>query len=141
MKDVRVAEWNDGYFRQLENFPSGNLQDIVDASANAYLELENEKPEINLFKESAVHYFRAVGECYQLITPDSFIAYEKNKCQVFQTCDVAGSSKSRADYFILGTFALCPNYELLVLDIYLEQLEEPYQPMLIKENMMNISRC
>lgn len=43
--DVRVAEWNDEYFRQLENFPSGKFKDMVDASANAYLELEIEKPE------------------------------------------------------------------------------------------------
>lgn len=43
--DVKIAEWNDDYFRQLENFPVGKLKDMVDASANAYLELENSKPE------------------------------------------------------------------------------------------------
>ena len=43
--DVKEAEWNDEYFRQLENFPVGKLKDMVDASANAYLELENGKPE------------------------------------------------------------------------------------------------
>ena len=42
--DVMSAEWNDMYFRQLENFPVGKLKDMVDASANAYLELENSKP-------------------------------------------------------------------------------------------------
>ena len=45
--DVKVAEWNDDYFRQLENFPIGKLKDMVDASANAYLELEVEKPEFS----------------------------------------------------------------------------------------------
>lgn len=45
--DVHTAEWNDDYFRQLENFPVGKLKDMVDASANAYLELENGKPEFN----------------------------------------------------------------------------------------------
>ena len=43
--DVRTAEWNDEYFRQLENFPVGKLKDMVDASSNAYLELEISKPE------------------------------------------------------------------------------------------------
>ena len=43
--DVKTAEWNDGYFSQLENFPVGKLKDMVDASANAYLELENGKPD------------------------------------------------------------------------------------------------
>lgn len=42
--DVMTAEWNDEYFRQLENFPVGKLKDMVDASANAYLELEDCKP-------------------------------------------------------------------------------------------------
>lgn len=43
--DVKIAEWNDDYFRQLENFPTGKLKDMVDASANAYIELEQSKPE------------------------------------------------------------------------------------------------
>lgn len=43
--DVITAEWNDDYFRQLENFPGGKLKDMVDASANAYLELESGKPD------------------------------------------------------------------------------------------------
>lgn len=43
--DVMVADWNDEYFRQLENFPVGKLKDMVDASANGYLELEVPKPE------------------------------------------------------------------------------------------------
>ena len=43
--DVKEAVWNDEYFRQLENFPVGKLKDMVDASANAYLELENGKPD------------------------------------------------------------------------------------------------
>ena len=38
---VLVAEWNDEYFHQLENFPVMKLKDMVDASANAYLELVN----------------------------------------------------------------------------------------------------
>lgn len=43
--DVKIADWNDDYFRQLENFPEGKLKDMVDASANAYLELEQGKPD------------------------------------------------------------------------------------------------
>ncbi len=45
--DVKTASWNDDYFRQLENFPAGKLKDMVDASANAYLELEL-KPSFSL---------------------------------------------------------------------------------------------
>lgn len=80
---VRVAEWNDDYFRQLENFPVGKLKDMLDASANAYLELENEKLQINLFKSASVRYFRVDEKGYQLLTPDGIKTYEKNKCQIF----------------------------------------------------------
>lgn len=38
--DVKKAVWNDEYFQQMENFPTGKFKDMVDASANAYLELE-----------------------------------------------------------------------------------------------------
>ncbi len=128
--DIREAEWNDEYFRQLENFPTGKLKDMVDASANAYLKLE--KAESSLFRASAIRYFRMAGESYQLLKLEGFIEYEKSKCRLFQTCDVAGSKKTSADYFVLGTFALCPNGELLVLEIFRERLEGPDQPMLIK---------
>ena len=46
--------------------------------------------------------------------------------------DVAGSTKSSADYFVLGTFALCQNGELLLLDVLREHLEGPDQSTLIK---------
>ncbi len=89
--DVREAEWNDEYFRQFEK----------------------EKAEFSLFRASIVRYFHTAGESYQLLTPEGFIEYEKSKCRLFQTCDVADSTRSSADYFVLGTFALCPNGELL----------------------------
>ena len=130
--DIHEAEWNDEYFRQLENFPTGKLKDMVDASANAYSELENGKVELNLFRASTVRYFRISGKSYQLFTPEGFVEYEKSKCRLFQACDIAGSTRSSADYFVLGTFALCPNGELLLLDILRERLEGPDQPMLKK---------
>lgn len=38
--DVFVADWNEEYLLQLENFPSGTFKDMVDASANGFAELE-----------------------------------------------------------------------------------------------------
>ena len=34
------SEWNEPYLLQLENFPDGKFKDMVDASANAFLEIE-----------------------------------------------------------------------------------------------------
>lgn len=38
--DVLYADWNDMYFTQLESFPDGVFKDMVDASANAFTEIE-----------------------------------------------------------------------------------------------------
>ena len=82
----------------------------------------------NLFKMSMFRSFKTSGNCY--LVNDK--VYDKSACKIFQTCDVAGSKKSSADYFVLGTFVLCPNGELLVLEIFRERLEGPDQPALIK---------
>ena len=82
----------------------------------------------NLFRMSMFKRFKVSGNCYQV---DGKI-YEKSSCKIFQTCDVAGSKKTSADYFVLGTFALCPNGELLLLEIFRERLEGPDQPTLIQ---------
>ena len=82
----------------------------------------------NLFRQSMFRKYARKENCF--IVNDK--VYEKSSCKIFQTCDVAGSIKTSADYFVLGTFALCPNGELLVLDIFRERIEGPDQPTLIK---------
>jgi len=39
--DLLEGDWNEPYLLQLENFPDGKFMDMVDASANGFLELEN----------------------------------------------------------------------------------------------------
>lgn len=38
--DLMVANWNEEYLLQLENFPDGKFKDMVDASANGFAEIE-----------------------------------------------------------------------------------------------------
>ena len=38
--DVLIADWNEMYLNQLENFPNSAFKDMVDASANGFTELE-----------------------------------------------------------------------------------------------------
>jgi len=85
-----------------------------------------------LFRTSTFRRFRAAGTCYRLLTPEGERIYDHSQCRVFQTCDVAGSRKSSADYFVLGTFALTPGGDILVLEILRERLEGPDQPILIR---------
>ena len=58
----------------------------------------------NLFRQSAFRRYKFSGNCY--IVGDKI--YDKSACDIFQTCDVAGSKKTSADYFVLGTFVLEP---------------------------------
>jgi predicted phage terminase large subunit-like protein len=44
--DVLVGEWNNEYFSQLEGFPEAKHDDMVDSSANAYLELMKMKKRV-----------------------------------------------------------------------------------------------
>ena len=80
-----------------------------------------------LFRQSMFRRYKVSGDCY--LVGDK--VYDKAVCKIFQTCDVAGSRKTSADYFVLGTFALCPNGELLLLEIFRERLEGPEQPSLM----------
>ena len=45
--DVFIGAWNEIYLNQLENFPEGKFKDMVDASANAFNEIET-KTRFNL---------------------------------------------------------------------------------------------
>ena len=81
----------------------------------------------NLFRQSMFLRYKESGSCYLVGEK----VYDRSACKIFQTCDVAGSRKTSADYFVLGTFALCPNGELLLLEIFRERLEGPDQPSLM----------
>lgn len=39
--DIVYGDWNEEYLLQLENFPDGKFKDMVDASANAFAEIES----------------------------------------------------------------------------------------------------
>ena len=38
--DVLIADWNEMYFNQMENFPQSKFKDMVDASSSAFSEIE-----------------------------------------------------------------------------------------------------
>ncbi len=39
--DILMASWTDAYLKQMDNFPEGNLKDMVDASANGFNEISD----------------------------------------------------------------------------------------------------
>jgi predicted phage terminase large subunit-like protein len=82
----------------------------------------------NLFKRRHFRKFRRKDEVFEILTDNGARYVEKSACRIFQTCDVAGSMKSSADYFVVGTFALTAQNELLILDIFRTRIEGPDQP-------------
>lgn len=86
----------------------------------------------NLFKRKHFRKFRDHGTAFELLCPEGPRYIERSTCRIFQTCDVAGSTKSSADYFVVGTFALTPENDLLVLDIFRTRIEGPDQPAHLK---------
>lgn len=94
-------------------------------------------PEGGKFKRQFFRYFErsADGEFYVLHHPDGPQHDRKvhiSNCVNFQTCDPAGSTKASADFFVLATWAMTPNRELLLLDVVRERLEGPDQPPLFR---------
>lgn len=91
-------------------------------------------PEGGKFKRQFFCYWeRSVdGEFYVLHHPNGDRQVHTSTVTIFQTCDPAGSAKSTADYFVLATWALTPNKELLLLDIIRQHLEGPDQPDLFQ---------
>ncbi|MDD2341151.1 MAG: phage terminase large subunit, partial [Methanosarcina sp.] len=59
--------------------------------------------------------------------------YLLNQCKIFQTCDPAASTKTSADYFALGTWALTPQNDLALIDLLKTRLETPDQLALFKQ--------
>lgn len=88
----------------------------------------------NLFKRHNFRYFTKENGIYTLEQKDGKKKrFNSHECYVFQTCDPAGSTKSTADYFVMGTWALTPHHELLLLNIYRDRLEGPDQPQLFRD--------
>lgn len=83
---------------------------------------EPSNPAGKLFKRSWFLYFEVEDAYYVLHGRLGDVRYHEGQCIVFQTVDTNGSSKSSADYFVIGTWALCPGGELILLDLFRERL-------------------
>ncbi len=80
-----------------------------------------------LFKRSYFRYFTIEtqgNEKYYLLHTDTGIKrVDVNRCSIFQTCDPAATEKEQSDYFVLSTWAVTPERDLLLLDVFREKAE------------------
>ena len=85
----------------------------------------------NLFKREYFRKFRIINGVYELITPDGPQYWPAEQCKIFSTCDTAAETKSSSDYFVNSTWALTPQGDLLLLDVFRTRIEGPDQPALM----------
>lgn len=90
-------------------------------------------PEGHQFKREYFRYFDTDRDHYVLHRPTGYHRIPVNQCITIQTCDVAGSLSASADYFVIGTWAVTPNRDLLLLNILRTRIEGPDQPDLLTQ--------
>lgn len=123
-----------------ERYPLSELQ-ATKTALGSYLwsALYQQKPAPaagNKFKRAWFRYFDIVDDQVVLYTPgegEGVKKFQLNQCWCFQTCDPAASTKTSADYFVLGTWLVTPHKDLLLRDIIRMRLEGPDQPKLFEQ--------
>lgn len=81
-----------------------------------------------LFKRAWFRYCDADDQHYRL---SDGRAFDKKKCWIFFTADLAVSEKTTADFFALGVWIVTPNFDLLLWDCVHGHLSGPEQAPLI----------
>jgi len=76
-----------------------------------------------IFKRSWIRYYHDDGDYYVLHRPEGDIRTAKDRCWIFQTCDPAATEKEKSDYFVLGTWVVTPDRDLLLVDLVREKAE------------------
>lgn len=75
-----------------------------------------------IFQRSFFKYFTEDDHFYNLIQSDNSVQHiEKSKCWILQTCDPAATEKERSDYFVIETWAIDTNGNMLLIDVFREK--------------------
>lgn len=85
-----------------------------------------------LFKRSWFRYFREDGEFYILERPEGLHHVKKKDCWIFQTVDPAATEKETSSYFVCSTWAVTPEKDLLLLDVFRERAETTKHKAVLK---------
>ena len=87
-----------------------------------------------LFKRQLFRYFEPDGDLYKLYDDACNSRNVRARdCWIFQTSDPAASTRTIADYFVLATWTVTLDNDLLLLDILRDRLEGPDQPKLFRQ--------
>jgi predicted phage terminase large subunit-like protein len=86
-----------------------------------------------IFKREHFQYFREelIHNIPYLVVGEK--KYDKFKCWAFQTVDTANSEKTINDYFVVSTWYVTPDSDLLLYDVHRTHVTGPDQKPLIRE--------
>lgn len=87
----------------------------------------------DLFKRAWFRYFYEDGDYYVLITGGKDKRIEKSKCWIYQTVDPAATEREKSDYFVCSTFAVTPERDLLILDVFRDHAETTKHEAILKQ--------
>ncbi|WP_081386731.1 phage terminase large subunit [Paenibacillus odorifer] len=119
-------------------FDTQRLEQIKsDVGSYVFNSLYQQRPSAaggTIFKRQHFKYFREevlhVSAHYLLVGEKR---YEKNACRIFQTVDTANSEKTINDFFVVTTFYVTPDNDILVYDVFRTHITGPDQKPLMKE--------
>ncbi len=127
--DINLSLWPEKY----------SEADLLSTKATSpvytWLSLYQQRPSAaagNLFKLEHFKYCTQSGSLIDMGDKKILL----NQCKIYQTCDPAASTKTTADYFVLGTWAQTPQNDLILLDILRTRLEGPDQVNLFKQQYL-----
>lgn len=126
------------------------LRQFIDVMPRLFLALFQGRPRSeggSTFRQEWFRYFEREGDVLHLLDAGGRIirSYPLNVCKVFQIVDLASGdtqtlrsgitrTKAKRDYTVVATFALCPQHELAVLDVYRDsKIEGPDQIALLAQ--------
>lgn len=79
-----------------------------------------------LFKATWLRYYWQERGYYWYVKPNGRqITVQKDELAIFGTMDLASSTKTRADYTVLGIWGMTRDHDLLLLDLIRDRMEAP----------------
>lgn len=88
----------------------------------------------DIFKRSWFRYFKEDSEYYTLHTPEGDKLIRKDETWILQTCDPAATENEKNDFFVLSTWAVTKNNDLLLLEVFREHADTVKHEKIMKDN-------
>lgn len=79
-----------------------------------------------LFKSSWLRSYRWRGEHLETVTNSGSHLFDSTCLWFFTTADTASSAKTTADYTVICTWAVLPNWSICLVDVIRKRMEIPY---------------